>query len=121
MTDVLSSPFGWSSTTADVLAGVFTGFQRNMDPERLRNRLGGRDPRPGDVPEGWKSVQQGAATSVLLVAGVTGRYFEDCDEAERVDRGGDYLSAVAPYALDPANAERLWDVSLRMSLHQSHH
>ena len=55
--------------------------------------------------------EQGAATSVLLAAsplleGVGGRYFEDCQEAEPGSR-------VAPYALDPENAERLWDVSAR--------
>jgi NAD(P)-dependent dehydrogenase (short-subunit alcohol dehydrogenase family) len=62
-----------------------------------------------------KTIEQGAATAVLLasapsLAGVGGRYFEDCNEAaphqEGVRRG------VAPYALDRAAANRLWDVSL---------
>jgi NAD(P)-dependent dehydrogenase (short-subunit alcohol dehydrogenase family) len=98
---------------------VLTGFQRNMDPERLRSRLGGRPVREGEVPPGWKSPEQGVATFVLLAASplaadVTGGYFEDCAEAERVDHGGDYSHGVAPYALDPANAARLWDESLRL-------
>ncbi len=68
-----------------------------------------------------KTVEQGAATSVLLAAsplldGIGGRYFEDCNEARVVDRRGTPgTGGVASYALDPANAERLWDVSLRMS------
>jgi NAD(P)-dependent dehydrogenase (short-subunit alcohol dehydrogenase family) len=68
-----------------------------------------------------KTVEQGAATSVLLAAsplvdGVGGRYFEDCNEAHVVDRrGAPGTGGVAAYALDPANAERLWDVSLRMT------
>jgi NAD(P)-dependent dehydrogenase (short-subunit alcohol dehydrogenase family) len=68
-----------------------------------------------------KSVEQGAATSVLLAAsplvdGVGGRYFEDCNEAHVVDRRGEPgTGGVAAYALDPANAERLWDVSLSMT------
>lgn len=68
-----------------------------------------------------KTVQQGAATSVLLAAsplldGVGGRYFEDCNEAAAVTRRGEPGSGgVAAYALDPANAERLWEVSLRMA------
>jgi hypothetical protein len=33
---------------------------------------------------------------------------------ERVDQGGDYSHGVAPYALDPVNAARLWDESLRL-------
>ncbi|MBM9469394.1 hypothetical protein JL106_19070 [Nakamurella sp. YIM 132084] len=62
-----------------------------------------------------KSPEQGAATSVFLatsplVAGVGGRYFADCQEAEVVPelRG---LSEVLPHALDPVAAQRLWDVS----------
>lgn len=68
----------------------------------------------------FKSVEQGAATSVLLAAsplleGVGGRYFEDCNEAVRVDRRGKPgQGGVAPYALDPANAERLWALSLKL-------
>jgi NAD(P)-dependent dehydrogenase (short-subunit alcohol dehydrogenase family) len=68
----------------------------------------------------FKSVQQGAATSVLLAAsprleGIGGRYFEDCNEAVRVERRGKPgQGGVAPYALDPANAERLWELSLTL-------
>lgn len=68
-----------------------------------------------------KTVEQGAATSVLLAAspllgGIGGRYFEDCAQARVVDRrGAPGSGGVARYALDPANAERLWDVSLRMA------
>jgi NAD(P)-dependent dehydrogenase (short-subunit alcohol dehydrogenase family) len=63
----------------------------------------------------WKTVEQGAATSVLLAAsplvvGVTGRYFEDCDEAAPHQPG--IRRGVADYAVDPANASRLWRLSL---------
>jgi NAD(P)-dependent dehydrogenase (short-subunit alcohol dehydrogenase family) len=63
-----------------------------------------------------KSIEQGAATSVLLAAspdveGVTGRYYEDCAEAQRVTERGAHTGGVAPYALDPGNAERLWQIS----------
>ena len=69
----------------------------------------------------FKTVEQGAATSTLLAAsplldGVGGRYFEDCNEASVVDRRtGPGRGGVAPYALDPANAERLWDLSLKLT------
>jgi NAD(P)-dependent dehydrogenase (short-subunit alcohol dehydrogenase family) len=64
-----------------------------------------------------KNVEQGAATSVLLAAsplveGVTGRYFEDCQEAVRFTPG--VRRGVADYALDPHNAERLWRISVEM-------
>jgi NAD(P)-dependent dehydrogenase (short-subunit alcohol dehydrogenase family) len=67
-----------------------------------------------------KSPQQGAATTVLLAAsplleGVTGRYFDDCSEAEVVDARRDQpIGTVARYALDPQNAARLWDMAERM-------
>jgi NAD(P)-dependent dehydrogenase (short-subunit alcohol dehydrogenase family) len=94
---------------------IRTGLQRHIDLEwyeRLREEL--KDVMP------TKSPEQGAATSVLLAAsplvdGVSGRYFEDVDEAEVVRaRGGLGARGVAGYALDPANAERLWDVSLEL-------
>ena len=63
-----------------------------------------------------KTIEQGAATSVLLAAspdleGVTGRYYEDCAEATPVSERGTHTGGVAPYALDPTNADRLWQVS----------
>jgi NAD(P)-dependent dehydrogenase (short-subunit alcohol dehydrogenase family) len=66
--------------------------------------------------ERQKTVQQGAATSVLLAASplldkVGGRYFEDCNEAATVTRRPADYAGVAWYALDPANAERLWDTA----------
>jgi NAD(P)-dependent dehydrogenase (short-subunit alcohol dehydrogenase family) len=65
-----------------------------------------------------KSVEQGAATSVLLAASplldrVSGRYFEDCNEAEPLVPG--IRRGVAAYALEPAAAARLWDVSLALT------
>jgi NAD(P)-dependent dehydrogenase (short-subunit alcohol dehydrogenase family) len=68
-----------------------------------------------------KTVEQGAATSVLLATwpsldGIGGRYFEDCNEAPVIDRrGAPGSGGVAAYAVDPANAERLWEISLRMA------
>lgn len=64
-----------------------------------------------------KNVEQGAATSTLLAAsplveGVTGRYFEDCQQAERNQPG--IRRGVAAFALDPEHARRLWEISLGM-------
>lgn len=66
-----------------------------------------------------KTPEQGAATSVLLAAsplldGVSGRYFEDCNEAQPIPkRPTDFSGGYAAYALDPSNAERLWRTSKR--------
>ncbi|MET9490662.1 SDR family NAD(P)-dependent oxidoreductase [Nocardia sp. NPDC006630] len=70
---------------------------------------------PDSTAVSWKTPAQGAATSVLLATsplleGVGGRYFEDCNEAEPHQPG--IRRGVASYALDPGNAERLWQVSL---------
>jgi hypothetical protein len=67
--------------------------------------------------ERQKTVQQGAATSVLLAASplldkVGGRYFEDCNEAAVVTRRTADYTGVAWYAVDQANAGRLWDTAL---------
>jgi NAD(P)-dependent dehydrogenase (short-subunit alcohol dehydrogenase family) len=67
-----------------------------------------------------KTLEEGAATTVLLAAsplveGTGGRYFENCAEAPVVEsRPESRLEGVAGYALDSANAERLWDMSLRL-------
>jgi NAD(P)-dependent dehydrogenase (short-subunit alcohol dehydrogenase family) len=67
-----------------------------------------------------KTIEQGAATSVLLAAspdveGVTGRYYEDCAEARQVSERGDHTAGVAPYVLDLDNAERLWQISIALT------
>ncbi|MEA2346495.1 MAG: hypothetical protein QOG62_282 [Thermoleophilaceae bacterium] len=67
----------------------------------------------------FKTVEQGAATSVLVATspqleGLGGRYLEDCNEAVPAVAGEDSSGGVEPYALDPEAAERLWDVSLEL-------
>jgi NAD(P)-dependent dehydrogenase (short-subunit alcohol dehydrogenase family) len=73
---------------------------------------------PASTQVSWKTIEQGAATSVLLAAsplveGITGRYFEDCQIAEPHQPG--VRRGVADYALDPDRARRLWDVSLSLT------
>jgi NAD(P)-dependent dehydrogenase (short-subunit alcohol dehydrogenase family) len=80
---------------------------------QLQRHVGGALRTP---PERQKSVAQGAATSVLLAASphlrnVSGRHFEDCNEALMVpERPSDFSGGVAPYALAVENAERLWQL-----------
>jgi NAD(P)-dependent dehydrogenase (short-subunit alcohol dehydrogenase family) len=82
-----------------------------------RHRQNGRVHETSSEPQ--KSLQQRAATAVLLAASpllddIGGRYFEDCNEAVLVTRRTDDLRGVAPYALNPESADRLWDVSVDM-------
>jgi len=64
-----------------------------------------------------KTPAQGAATSVLLAASpllqdVGGRYFEDCNEAATVANPEMFGGGVNPWALDPASAQRLWEIAI---------
>jgi NAD(P)-dependent dehydrogenase (short-subunit alcohol dehydrogenase family) len=67
----------------------------------------------------YKTAEQGAATSVFVATsaqldGIGGRYFEDCNEARVLDPNAPdtTTSGVAAYALDPASAKVLWELSL---------
>jgi NAD(P)-dependent dehydrogenase (short-subunit alcohol dehydrogenase family) len=104
----------WASEGITVNAlmpgAIRTNLQRYVTEEeidRARAAAGGGGPR-------WKTPEQGAATSALAAAsplldGVGGRYFEDCAEAEPNQPGTRH--GVAAYALDPEQAERLWQVT----------
>lgn len=67
-----------------------------------------------------KTPEQGASTSVLLAAsplveGITGRYFDNCQEAPLVAQRPELkLEGIASYALDSANADRLWEMALNL-------
>lgn len=84
-------------------------------PTNLQRHTGGlRAP-----VERRKSPAQGASTTLLAATspqlkGIGGRYLEDNNEAAVVDHRSPDLTGVAPYALDPQGAERLWDLSLQL-------
>src|SRR5579871_1281848 len=68
----------------------------------------------------WKSILQGAATTVW--AGVVadaeeigGRYCQDCAAVRTVSGDPAAYSGVQPYAVDPAHAEALWDLAERLA------
>ena len=103
---------GDSITVNALMPGAIrTGLQRYVteaELDRLRAEVGATEVN-------WKTPEQGAATSVLVVtspllAGVGGRYFEDCNEAELHQPGS--RRGVAAYALDPDAAALLWQVSV---------
>ncbi|MDF2443236.1 MAG: hypothetical protein JWR01_1439 [Subtercola sp.] len=85
-----------------------TGLSRHMDapPQAF-------DPS-GAAGVSEKNVEQGAATSALLAGsplaeGVSGLYFEDCQQADPFVDG--IRRGVTDYALDPTDAERLWTLT----------
>jgi NAD(P)-dependent dehydrogenase (short-subunit alcohol dehydrogenase family) len=97
-----------------------TNLSRHMDPEQVARMREAAEFTTGEgVRIRFKTIEQGAATSVLVATSpqlehIGGRYFEDCNQAKVIS--GDQLSAnpsgVAAYALAPENARRLWEVSL---------
>ncbi|MFE2067432.1 SDR family NAD(P)-dependent oxidoreductase [Streptomyces sp. NPDC059467] len=100
-----------------------TNLSRHMDPDQAAQlRALEAAGEPGSIqgaPFRFKTIAQGAATSVLVATsprleGIGGRYFEDNNEAERLtpEAVGSAPGGVAPYALDPDAADRLWELSL---------
>lgn len=109
--------WGGDGITANAIhPGVIldTNLSRHMAPGVLTSLLATRTFHA-------KTLEQGAATSVLVgtspqLKGIGGRYFEDCNEAVVLNEGdlNQYESGVAAYAVDPAMAAQLWDVSEHM-------
>lgn len=94
--------------------GIFTGLQKYVD-EVVMERL--REP---EIMSHMKSVEQGAATTVLAAVGrefegVGGVYLEDCQESEPVR--GEYRNVDPGFDVriwDHESAERLWSLSETM-------
>jgi NAD(P)-dependent dehydrogenase (short-subunit alcohol dehydrogenase family) len=99
--------------------GIQTELGRYMTPETLealRESIN-RD-QPADQQFSWKTIPQGAATSVWAgVVGaadaVGGHYCEDCHVAEINPQPG-LRGGVQPYALDGEHAKALWAKSEEM-------
>jgi len=96
--------------------GIQTELSRHMTPgslEQLVTRMNEDSKKNGRPPFAFKTIPQGAATSVWAgvvarVEDVGGRYCEDCHVAEIIDGGADLRGGVRPYALDAERAKALW-------------
>jgi NAD(P)-dependent dehydrogenase (short-subunit alcohol dehydrogenase family) len=97
--------------------GIQTELGRYMTAEvraALIANINASQPK-GAPPFSWKTVPQGAATTVWAACvadapAVGGRYCEDCHVAEIVTTPG-ARGGVRPYALDPQRAQALWQKS----------
>ena len=74
----------------------------------------------GNVHPGFKSVEQGAATSVWCATSPMlndrgGVYCEDCDIAAIWAEPMNANIGVRPHAIDPESAARLWAISETMT------
>jgi NAD(P)-dependent dehydrogenase (short-subunit alcohol dehydrogenase family) len=96
--------------------GILTPLQRHLPTEEMVE-FGWIDEQ-GNALLDFKTPQEGAATQVWAatspqLAGEGGVYLEDCDIAE-IARDED-TPGVYPYAIDPAQAERLWALSTELT------
>jgi len=97
--------------------GIQTELSRHMTPgarEKLIAEINASQPK-GAPPFSYKSITQGAATSVWAACvadaeAIGGRYCEDCQVAEVASAPG-LRAGVQPYALDPKRAQALWKKS----------
>src|ERR1700752_5209428 len=105
--------------------GIQTELGRYADPgriEKLVAQINEQIAAPGQGPFQWKTIPQGAATSVW--AGVVapadeigGRYCENCHVGNIVPDDATITvvsEGVRAYAVDPTNAEALWKKSEEM-------
>ena len=93
---------------------IVTPLQRHMEPRELVE-AGWVDEDGNVVDPTFKSPEQGAATQVWAATSpqlstMGGLYLEDCEVAELTGPNPDF-AGVREYAVDPAAAERLWDMS----------
>ncbi|MFE0515093.1 oxidoreductase, partial [Streptomyces sp. NPDC058964] len=108
---------------------IDTGLAKHVSAETIR-AAGAVDDRGRpvlDPARQLKTVPQGAATGVWCATspqldGMGGVYCENCDISPLVTaddeaewRSGAQLPGVLPYAVDPAAAARLWEVSERLT------
>jgi len=102
--------------------GIQTELSRHMEPNALSTmvtRINEDNKKNGLPPFAFKTIPQGAATSVWagIVAraeDVGARYCEDCHVSEVIDAGADLRAGVRPYALDGERAKALWAKSEEM-------
>ena len=104
--------------------GIRTELVRHMDPTVLQtmvDRINADHAARGEPPYSWKTIPQGAATSlwagvVASAEAVGGRYCEDCHVSQVVEDKNlnDIREGVRPYALDPETAKALWALSEKM-------
>jgi NAD(P)-dependent dehydrogenase (short-subunit alcohol dehydrogenase family) len=102
---------------------IMTDLQRHLSTTDLQE-MGWADEQGRtrtDMP-GWKTIPQGAATSVWAataaeLAGRGGLYLDNCAvgsawTTDDVPPTGHYLA----YLTDPDHAERLWDLSVKLTV-----
>ncbi|HWY08845.1 MAG TPA: oxidoreductase [Candidatus Acidoferrales bacterium] len=106
--------------------GILTDLLKYMTDEELSrygiHRENGivKIPDVTKVPERFKTVEEGAATTIWCAVsaqlnGKGGVYCEDCDIAAMVPADSKLKSGVRPWAVDKVAAEALWSLSEKLT------
>lgn len=100
--------------------GILTDLIRHMPEEELRSFGVYRENGVTKVPERFKSVEQGAATTIWCAVssqldGIGGVYCEDCDIAPLVLAENELRNGVRTWAVDKTVAEALWALSEKLT------
>ena len=115
--DTLGKPHGIRAFAVHP-GGIVTPLQRHLTMDE-QVAMGWID-KDGNVDPRFKSVEQGAATSVWcatspMLDGKGGVYCEDCDIAGVWTEGMSVNTGVRPHAIDPETAAQLWTLSEAMT------
>jgi NAD(P)-dependent dehydrogenase (short-subunit alcohol dehydrogenase family) len=115
--DKIGAPLGIRAFSVHP-GGIATPLQRHLTMEE-QVAMGWYD-KDGKVNDIFKTVEQGAATSVWcatspMLAGKGGVYCEDCDIAPLWTEGMSRYVGARPHITDPVLAEKLWAVSETMT------
>lgn len=98
--------------------GILTPLQRHLAQEEMV-AAGWIDENGELINPSFKTPEQGASTQVWAatspqLADQGGVYCEDCDIAEPAG-DGEFRGGVRDYAVDPAQAARLWELSAELT------
>ncbi|SEO32721.1 SDR family NAD(P)-dependent oxidoreductase [Actinacidiphila rubida] len=99
--------------------GILTPLQRHLEKSEMVDRGWiDEDGKPLN-PAGFKTPEQGAATQTWAATspqldGMGGVFLEDCEIASPAAANGT-RGGVKDYAIDPAQAERLWALSAELT------
>ncbi len=115
--DQLGEPLGIRAFSVHP-GGIKTPLQRHLTMDE-QIAMGWYNP-DGSLIEIFKTVEQGAATSVWcatspMLDGKGGVYCEDCDIAPMWTEGMSPYAGVRPHITDPVLADRLWTLSEAMT------
>ncbi|CAF0981981.1 unnamed protein product [Didymodactylos carnosus] len=99
--------------------GIMSGLQKDLTREEM-DAMGWLDEN-GKARDGFKTVEQGASTTIWaalspeLEGKIDGVYCENCAISQGVVLEREKMYGMGPHTMDPDVAKRLWDVSMELT------